>query len=413
MQDFEGIGYRPVRTGQPLACTEEDLLSVCPGAGTELARSIPVEGIGPDIVAANGPTIEVWEGHASDPELRFSGSSGGALSALAAYCLDEGGMNGVLHVGADPDDPFKNRTVLSRTIEELRQNSGSRYAPATVCDGLQRIEDAGGTCAFIGQPSEAAALRKVQSLRPELKGKIGVVMSFFCAGSPPIEGTRELVRSRGIDPRDVSHLRYRGRGWPGNFAVWVKGKTEPVLEMTYAESWAFLQRFRPWSVQIWPDGSGEHADITCGDPWYRKVEPGEAGSSLVVARTETGRQIVRAAIQAGYLTLQPLDPTKLLASQENLTSKKGAVWGRLFAMRLLGIPTPRHEGYSLFAMWKLLPLRAKIASVAGTARRILQRGYHIRNAPLRPLAEVPELKNIPTGPMAASAGMAAGTREKS
>jgi coenzyme F420 hydrogenase subunit beta len=377
MHDFPTLGYRPIRTGAPLQCTEEELLAACPGAGTELPATQRSSGISEETITANGPTLEVWEGHAVDPALRYSGSSGGALSALAAYCLERGGSYGVLHVGSDPVEPLTNKTVLSRSIEELRSNTGSRYAPASVCDGLQMIENAPGSCVFIGQPSEVAALRKLQAIHPGLSGKVDVALSFFCAGSPPTEATLELIRKHGIDPAQVTKVSYRGKGWPGNFAVWINGESSPVLEMSYAESWAFLQHHRPWSVQIWPDGSGEHADITCGDPWYRKVEPGESGSSLVVARTEIGRHIIRAAMEAGYLSLRPLGQDELAASQRNLIGKKGAVWARLWTMRLLGIPTPHHVGYDLFKTWRWLPLREKIASFVGTAWRILLRGYRI------------------------------------
>ena len=378
MRDVPEQGYRPERNGVPSACPEAELLAACPGAGSVLTEPSRGEGITSATTAANGPTLEIWEGHATDHDLRFAGASGGALSALAAYCIEKGGMEGVLHVGADPNDPLRNRTVFSRTREELKANTGSRYAPASVCEGIDMIDRSDGPCVFIGQPSEVTALRKIQALRPALESKVGVALSFFCAGSPPVQGTLDLLRENGIDPAEVTQLRYRGRGWPGNFAVWVKGQSDPVLEMTYAESWAFLQRYRPWSVQIWPDGSGEHADITCGDPWHRAVEPGEAGSSLVIARTETGRRIIRQALEAGYLELKPLSQEKLIASQRNLITKKGSVWGRLQTMWLMGIPTPRHRGYSLFRIWCRLSLRDKGASFVGTARRIHQRGYRIR-----------------------------------
>jgi coenzyme F420 hydrogenase subunit beta len=270
MSDSPLCGQRPVRTGAALECSEADLLAVCPGAATRVAADD----------AANGPTLEIWEGHAVDPEIRFNGASGGALTALAAYCLERGGMDGVLHLGGDPQDVLRNRTVLSSTRKQLRQNAGSRYSPGSVCAGIHLADEVAGPCVFIGQPSEVAGLRKLQSVRPELREKFALALSFFCAGSPPSQATLDLLHEHQIDPRQVSELRYRGRGWPGHFAVWVKGKSDPVVELTYAESWAFLQRYRPWSVQIWPDGSGEQADITCGDPWYRPVKPGECGSSL-------------------------------------------------------------------------------------------------------------------------------------
>jgi coenzyme F420 hydrogenase subunit beta len=45
------------------------------------------------------------------------------------------------------------------------------------------------------------------------------------------------------------------------------------------------------------------------------------------------------------------------------------------AMKLLGIPYPRLEGFHLFENWLDLSLKEKMKSILGTARRIVQRNY--------------------------------------
>jgi coenzyme F420 hydrogenase subunit beta len=185
-----------------------------------------------------------------------------------------------------------------------------------------------------------------------------------------------LLRSLGLKPEDVGHLRYRGNGWPGNFSVTLKGQSEPVQEISYRESWGYVQAFRPFSTHLCPDGSGEDADISCGDPWYRDVKAGEAGSSLVAVRTETGRRILKAATEAGYLSLKPVDPRRVIESQRNLVSKRGAIGGRIAMMRALGLPTPRLKGFSLFRNWIALSLNEQLRSTVGTLRRVLSRRYY-------------------------------------
>lgn len=39
--------------------------------------------------------------------------------------------------------------------------------------------------------------------------------------------------------------------------------------------------------------------VAVGDPWYRPVNVGEAGQSLIVARTQRGLEAVRAAVRMG------------------------------------------------------------------------------------------------------------------
>jgi coenzyme F420 hydrogenase subunit beta len=319
-----------------------------------------------------GPVLEIWEGHATDPTIRFQGSSGGALTAIAAYCLEQAGMHGVLHIGPDESDPVRNRTRLSRTRADLLSACGSRYSPASVCNHLEWVEQAPAPCVVIGRPAEMAALRNAERLRPALATKVGVALSFFCAESPSTQGTLALLEKMGANREGIVELRYRGRGWPGHFAP-VSARKKDLPRLTYRESWGFLQAFRPWSVQLWPDGAGELADISCGDPWYEQPDGKNPGFSLVIARTERGREILRGARASGYLNLQPAERWKLERSQSGLVLKKGAVWGRRLALRLMGLPVTRCHGLNLFHCWRKLSLVEKLRSVVGTLRRVLVR----------------------------------------
>jgi coenzyme F420 hydrogenase subunit beta len=377
MVDDPGEGLRPrLNAGRNAADLAPECLAVCPVVELDFGL---LDGeprhpeTTPDFRKEWGPIAKVWEGHASDPEIRFQGSSGGALTAIAAYCLEQADMAGVLHIRQSKADPIRNETHLSRTRAELLSATGSRYAPASVCEKLVEVELAAAPCVVIGKPVEIAATRKAAAANPALAGKVGVTLSFYCAESPPTVATRQLLSDLGVDAAGLEQVRYRGEGWPGNFSTRARGAMENVAHHTYRQSWAFLQSFRPWSTQIWPDGGGELADISCGDPWYEEPDGINPGFSLVVARTRKGVEIVEGAIAAGYLTLQPAELWKIPASQKGLLNKKGSVWGRRMAMRLLGMPVTRFEGLDLRHCWGLLPANEKFKSVAGTVRRILQR----------------------------------------
>lgn len=378
LHNFPAEGIRPVVDSS--RCTDcGDCLKVCPAVQADFGRS--ALGLPPALAAAAfeddwGPVLEVWEGHATDATIRFESSSGGALTALGLYCIEKAGMHGVLHIAADPANPILNRTVLSRDRASVTGAAGSRYSPASVCDRLGEVEAAPAPCAIIGKPAEIAAVRNAEKIRPALRAKVGVTMSFFCAESPSTHGTVRLLEKMQVDPAEVTALRYRGFGWPGHFAPHVRQEAQPKAKMTYSESWAFLQSFRPWSTHLWPDGTGELADLTCGDPWYEKPDGRNPGFSLVVVRTPRGAEIVRGAVAAGYLTLTPAENWKLAKSQVHLLRKKGSTWGRRWAMSLLGMPVTKFTGLNLWHCWRQLPFAEKFRSTLGTVRRMLGRKLH-------------------------------------
>src|ERR1051326_3055848 len=308
-------------------------LQVCPAFQNDHRVIRRRAGAEPILVKEFGPVLEVWEGYARDNEVRYRGASGGAITALALYCLEREQVHGVLHLRGDPSDSVRNRTHLSENRFELLAGTGSRYAPGSVCDGLEKVEAAPSPCVFIGQPCEVTAMRKASELRPELRDKVSLAMSFFCAGSPATKGTLEVLRSQGIDPTEVEEVRYRGLGWPGTFAVRRQNESSFRQLMTYHDSWAALQRFRPYGVHLFPDIAGEDADICCADPWHRSGEEG-GGYSMIIVRTERGRQVLHSALESGYLVAERVDPSQLLKAQKGFVLYRGVIWGRILMFLL-------------------------------------------------------------------------------
>jgi len=383
MVDDLDQGRRPIVDGGRGADTGE-ALRVCPGI--ELSHppeAAQQDGVIRELFGGFGPVLQLWEGHAGDADLRHAGSSGGAASAIALHCIEHESMHGALHIAARRDIPYLNETVLSTTREELLSRTGSRYAPASPCDGLGSIEAAPGPCVFIGKPCDVAGAQKARRLRPELDRRLGVTIAFFCAGTPTTRGTLEMLRRMGVeDPDSLVSLRYRGNGWPGRATAVVRTPEggEETRWLTYEQSWGeVLTNHKQWRCKVCADHTGEFADIAVGDPWHRPVEEGESGSSLILARTERGREIVERAIRSGALVVEQAEAWKLPASQPGLLKTRGAVWGRILALRLAGAPAPRFRGLPMLRFWlRRLSMREQAQSLVGTLRRISRVGLRRR-----------------------------------
>lgn len=390
MVDDLSQGRRPLQLVPASRPEVQVALRACPGASLSHEPAAFPAGVDAQLLPGWGPVLELWEGHASDPELRYGGSSGGAASALSLHMI-EAGAHGVLHAAARADAPLLNETVFSRTRDELLERTGSRYAPASPADGLGHIEAAPAPSVFIGKPCDVAGAANAARVRPALADKLALTIAVFCAGTPTTEGTLEMVRDMGFDrPEDVASLRYRGNGWPGEAtAVGVKDGHEHTASLSYSDSWgAILQRHRQWRCHLCLDHTGEFADVSVGDPWYRDIAEGEVGRSLVVVRTERGREAVRAALAAGALTLERVALDVLPRSQPNLVLTRGAVWGRIATLRVMGMPAPRYRNMPAFGIWwSELSLRQKAASTLGTARRVHARALRrrVRVTPAEPV----------------------------
>jgi len=381
--DVQGQGIRPIiDSAKCKKCGE--CVKACPGIDVSHQR-FNSETI-PQLRQAWGPVLEVWEGYATDSEIRYMGSSGGVATALALFCLEREQASGVLHIGAVPELPWQNAPVLSRSKKELLAFTGSRYSPAAPCERLDWIEQAESSCVFIGKPCDVVALRKSQAINRTIEAKVALAISIFCAGTPSTQGTFNLFHAVGTKPEQVKELRYRGCGWPGTTIIELKGTNGKHHEVAYEQSWgSILSKHVQLRCRLCPDGTGEFADIACGDPWYRKPDLSNPGQSLVLARTEKGRLLLKRAAEAGYVTLKRIGTETVALSQKALLRKRRNLWGRLLAMRIMLIPVPRFDGFSLFANWRCLYMYDKVRSVLGTIKRIIIRKLY------RPINYLPRI----------------------
>ncbi len=387
MVDVPSTGRRPVFTGKD---GEQEVfaeaLEVCPGISlSHSADTLSQKGLVGSLLKSWGPVLELWEGYAGDPEIRFTGSSGGVMSALALYCLEQEPVQGILHVSADETKPFLNRTILSKTRESIVAAAGSRYSPASPCENLGLIHNSGGPCVFMGKPCDVAAVRKLEEKRPHCSGLTALSIGCFCAGTPSTGGTLEMLDRMGVEePDTVTLLRYRGHGWPGKTRVETtdSGATgKCVSELDYSVSWGdILQKHRQWRCYICPDHTAEFADISVGDPWYRETEKESSGRSLILVRTRRGQDALRKAIAHGYLLAEKVQPGVLPASQFNLEKARARIWGQMAALRLLHVPCPEYRGFHLlYSWWHTLGWNEKMRSFLGTVKRVFVKDLRKKN----------------------------------
>lgn len=311
-----------------------------------------------------GRCVSVWRAWATDSEIREQGSSGGVLTALAAWLASTGQTSSVREVAVNSGAPNRSVPVRIMSREEALGAAGSRYAPVASLEGASLVPDT----TFVGKPCEVAAARALtidEHAAP-------LMMSFFCAGTPSQHATDSLVRNIGLDPDNLVAMRYRGDGWPGYFtATDSSGRTE---SLTYAESWgSHLGRDLQMRCKLCVDGTGEASDIAVGDFWETD-EAGyplfaeQDGESVAIARTRRGDDVLRRAAEAGVIVIEEVELDQLVPVQPLQVKRRRTLAGRLLGRFFAGYRVPRYPGYRLTSrLLKRAPLNMKTA--AGTFLR--------------------------------------------
>ena len=356
-------GYaRPVRTAPSASGTiQAPFERVCPGVMVQAAR--------PDGATRHpemGSALQSWQAWATDPEIRYLGSSGGVITALLSWLVRTQRVTEVIAATKSERDPRRTVTVSLRTPTGVIEAAGSRYAPVS---NAARAALGRSDVAFVGKPCEVAALR---ALAHETGLEAPLLIAFFCAGTPSQSATDALVE-RLSEGQAVTDLWYRGHGWPGNFTVTTKdGATAGV---TYDKSWGEeLGPTMQWRCKICPDGVGESADLVAADYWesdengYPTFDEGD-GVSALLARTPRGLNLLREALAEGAIAGEDLDLGSLAKVQPLQVDRRQTLLARLVGARLAGRPVPSYRGFDLVALSPRNPLRL-LRIVRGTFQRV-------------------------------------------
>lgn len=361
---------RPVQSAPLSGDEERKITTACPGLG----QTVTADGRTDDILW--GPYVSMQTGHATDPDLRFAGSSGGALSMILVHLLADGVVDAVIQTAASPKLAIGNATVLTTDVAGITAAAGSRYAPSAPLADLAAYRGTGKRFAFVGKPCDVAALRAMMIRDRDLRTQIPVLLSFFCAGVPSHTGSEAVLHALDTDLTATKAFRYRGNGWPGHATATLHDGSQK--SMSYHASWGgILSKHVQHRCKICADGTGTAADIVCADAWesdakgYPVFDEG-AGTSLIVARTPLGAQIIKAARDMGRIMTADFDVTTLASIQPGQRERRRALLARLIGRKIAGRPVPQYQGLHLRKAALQNPILRNIKNALGMLRRSLK-----------------------------------------
>jgi coenzyme F420 hydrogenase subunit beta len=352
---------------------EARIAAACPGA--EVAPWPAPRDAGHDLDMYWGPCRQVLTGFATDPIIRFQGSSGGALTALVTQALNDGTVDAVIHIGADPARPTRNLLRISRSVADVLTGAGSRYAASSPLARIDALLAEGVRFAFIGKPCDVSALRQLALHDARVDRLVPIKLSFFCGGVPSHAAADRIVETMGFRPERLVSFRYRGFGWPGRTVAETADGARG--DMAYEESWGgHLSKEVQFRCKLCPDAVGGVADIAAADAWYGG-ETGypqfeeRDGRSLIVTRTPAGDALLKRCIDAGAIQAEPLPIREIDLMQPSQANRKRLVSARRAACRTLLQPVPRSRGLMLAQAARRAPLKLRLRNYLGTIRRIV------------------------------------------
>jgi len=316
-------------------------LDACPGRSVDFGR-LNLEIFGKDSKnVLLGNFIRCYLAHATEREIRYNSASGGLVTSLLIFALEQGLIDGALVTRIKKDNPLEPEPFIARTKEEILEASRSKYCPVPANIALKDVLREEGKFAVVGLPCHIHGVRKAETVNKKLREKIVLHLGIFCSHADDFKGTEFLLHKLGIKNEDVAKITYRGEGWPGKVKVKLKNGREKMLQLGDPLWVSFHDSilFSPACCLLCNDLTNELVDISFGDPWLPEISAIEhEGKSIVISRSSRGEALLHAASSHGVIELYTLDPKDVIRSQKTfLHFKKVNLKSRIKLMKLFGI----------------------------------------------------------------------------
>ncbi len=254
------------------------------------------------------------------------GQDGGAVTSLLAYAL-EGGiidcamittsdnkpLQGLRSRGAEPHK-WKPITKVAKSYEDLKEGAGTKYSIYPGVAGVKEAIDEGcNAIGFVGLPCQIQGLRKVQTAeQPYDVGieKVKLLIGLFCMENFKVDLLDFIGKNyvKGSLER-VSKFDIKGN----EFLVYETEKDKTRVHTIPLDE---VKGYANEGCSVCTDYTAELADISVGSVGS------EEGWSTVFVRTEKGEEVVKSALERGYIEVNEIEKKGLELIRRLAMSKR-------------------------------------------------------------------------------------------
>jgi coenzyme F420 hydrogenase subunit beta len=252
--------------------------------------------------------------------LRSAAQAGGAVSGLLAYALDHHEIDGAL-VAQDGPNPWEGIPTVITEASQITQSAGTKYAVCPVLSNLRKAATGHGLqrMCVVGLPCQMEALRKLDDYPLGLRmppDAIRLRIGLFCSSNFRYNAMHKMVEEvGGVRPGDIDRIDI------GEGAFNIRSITGETASIPLSVVHGYEQE----SCRVCPDFTAEYADISVG------AIGAPEGWSVVLSRTEYGRQVLERAMGKGYLEGHATEAPNqgliaLLAEKKREKAKSALAW---------------------------------------------------------------------------------------
>ncbi|MCP5102995.1 MAG: 4Fe-4S dicluster domain-containing protein, partial [bacterium] len=291
-----------------------------------------------------GAFHHVYSGYSTDFLRRYRSSSGGLVTETLFYLLENKIVDAAVLTRFSSSSPLQPEGFIARTREDVISAVGSKYSPVPL-NVLLRDLDLSKKYAYVGLPCHLLGLKFFLKQHREKNSRNFFTLGLFCSRTNRLRATKFLLRYNRFPLEQLKGIRYRGTGHPGFFSITGKTGEEKKIYHLDETYWGLLFKkyFMQYRCWLCPDKSAFFCDLSFADDWSRSFYEDKAGTSIVVARSKRGLDILQEMMAKETVVLEEVDAGQV--SRDESMPYKMNILKRLKIAGFFHKPVPQYENF--------------------------------------------------------------------
>jgi coenzyme F420 hydrogenase subunit beta len=346
----------PELDGECVACGQ--CIKACPGLGVSL-KKLDILVFGREQTEEeekNGLGIYITDRNlvSANEEIREKGYTGGKLTAILAYLLENKEIDAAIvsQWGSASPYPWVSWPVIASTREDLIKGAGSKYVFSPNLKVLAEVADRKDikSIAIVGLGCHMQGLRKLEYLGmpyADLMKKVKYSFGLYC-GAPMVSKDDFIAYVADLNevaPQDIVNVNFKrvSKEFDIAFDVDLKNGKKVVKQLNIMQLLEIIGRYPRWNrCRFCTDYAAEYADVSFG-------------GEHVTCRTVKGEDLVTRAVADGWLV--PSGPKELAdqgaksVDQSMARIKKVSNIQRIKKYMSQGRPVPNYDRRDYGIAW--------------------------------------------------------------
>lgn len=350
---------------------------VCPGKGIDyklLNEFVFSQNVTDELL---GNSLGFYLGRSMDKNILKAAASGGLVSSLLVFALEENIIDGALLVRMNSNNPFEPEVFIARTREEILSAAQSKYLPVPLNWKLKKLVEKGGVFAVVALPCHMHGIRNAEMVDERIRNKIKLHLGLMCSHTLNLYALEYLLKKFKIKKENVREIKFKEGEWPGRVTIKLYRGKDITVARPRLSLFFNTYLFTPRRCTQCSDFINEFSDISFGDAWSEKDKTNRRGESLIVTKTSIGEEILQKAKSKGKIDITEVDREEILKAQRvGLFFKKKTIEQRIRILKWLNFKTiqtdPPKSNPSIFGYFmSILVISAAYLSSKAVFRRIL------------------------------------------